>query len=243
MAGRAWIISATILGALAGGALGILWPKHYEAVAVMALNQAGADQQLNMDTERLIASSTAVMTLAAEELGASVGDVRGSVVVQLPRGATALEFAAERSDPDEASAYANAMAAAYSAQTQSANGDGQQEQLAIWEERVALLEEELAEAPDDSARAAAIRDRLTEAESNLLDVEFGPTGDTTGTATLISPAQASTTPASPGVVVFAAGGAVAGMLLGMCGAILSSRRTAPADTADIEFRDIVRGYQ
>lgn len=221
----------------------MFWPKHYEAVAVMTLNQASADQQLNMDTERLIASSTAVMTLAAEELDASVGDVRGSVVVHLPRGATALEFAAERSDADEAPAYANAMAAAYSAHIQSSDGRGQHEQIAMWEERVVLLEEELTEAPEDSARAAAIRDRLTEAESNLLDVEFGPTGHTTGTATLVSPAQAPTTPASPGLIVFAAGGAVAGMLLGMCGAILGSRRKTQKDTSEIDFRDIVRGYQ
>lgn len=221
--GWKWILTAAAIGAVLGAVVGLVWPKVYEATAVMTLEQPG--ETLNMETERLNASSAAVMAIAAEELGVSVGEVRESTTVQVPRGALALEFLAVRSTPEEAAEFANAMAEALMTYTVSGQTASSQNRVTLLEERIETLESELAEADPESRRAEVLAENLTEAEGELVEVELGLEDSRPSYATLVSPAQPPSSPTLPGVPVFAAGGLFAGGLLGMCVVMLWFRRS------------------
>lgn len=239
-AGRIWIVSMAVLGLGAGVLLGVLWPKYYEAEAVMTVESTDLSQSLNMETEQLVASSTAVMTRAADELNTTAGDVRASVRVYIPQGTTALEFVAEREVPEDAASYANSLATAYLDHLSTTNGASHAAQVQMWQGRIATLEEELEAAPADSNRAEAIAERLTESERALLDLELGPTeSDVIGS--IVSPAEAPVDAATPGLSIFVSGGLVAGALLGMCCAVFLSRPKPTANSTDAEFHDIVQG--
>lgn len=240
--GKRWIIGAAIAGVLVGAILVNIWPKNYEASAVMTLDHSGSQSSFNMETQRLIASSTAVMAHAANELGTSAGNVRSSVSVRIPPGAVALEFFAERPTADSAAAFANATADAYLVHVTAANGTSRNNETETLRDRISQLEEELANESADSSRAQALQERLAESELALVDAELGP-ADATISATLVSPAQPPPQTSTPGLAVFIAGGLTAGALLGACLAVYLKGRQNVADPTDAEFHDIVQGYK
>jgi uncharacterized protein involved in exopolysaccharide biosynthesis len=215
LAGWAWIVAAVVAGALVGALVGAQWPKSYEATAVLTIEPASAEAVLNMETEQVVASSTAVQSRAAEALGVTTGEVRSTVSVQVPRGAYALQFTATHSSPEQAAAFANAMAEAYGDQAQERVLEATTIRIETLVALIDDLQQELADNDEESARATAVEARLTAAERELLDLELNPDTGQAERGTLVSPAFPPSNPATPGWPVFAAGGLVAGLILGV----------------------------
>ncbi|MCE0486000.1 Wzz/FepE/Etk N-terminal domain-containing protein [Ornithinimicrobium sediminis] len=215
LAGWRWIVVAAVAGTLLGALVGTQWPKSYEATAVLTIEPSSAEDVLNMETEQVVASSTAVQSRAAEVLGVRTGEVRSTVSVQVPRGAFALQFTATHSSPEQAAAFANAMAEAYGDQAQERVQEATTNRIETLVALIDDLEQELADNDQDSARATAVESRLTAAERELLDLELNPETGVAERGTLVSPAFPPTTPATPGWPVFAAGGLVAGLIIGV----------------------------
>ncbi|MGO0577078.1 Wzz/FepE/Etk N-terminal domain-containing protein [Ornithinimicrobium panacihumi] len=218
--GWGWIVRLALLGAALGVAAGFLWPKTYEASAVLILSEQPGGQ-LSMETEQLVASSTEIMTHAAEGLGTTAAQVRQAVSVSVPRGAKALRFTAEADQAGRAAELANAVAVAY--RDQGTDAAALEAQVGQLQARVDDLGDRLAEATPGSSRARALVAELDSTEQQLLDLQIAAEAPAQQRGRLVTPAVAPSSPATPGVVVFGAGGLMAGAISGAALAMLLGR--------------------
>ena len=206
-----------------------VWPERYAATAVMTVEpvtvQSSASDGVNMDTERVVATSTEVLALAAEKLpDASVGELRDSAEVFVPRGADVLEFKFTSRDPQAAADSPNAIATAYGNQRVATAQRVLDEAIESLTTRIIELTGRIAALEEDDPVRASLElqvDTLQEQQANL-------TPSTFYSGSLVSPAVAPADSTRPALTVFIAAGLFLGMFLGVFVALTRARFAASA---------------
>ena len=227
-----WVLAATIAAFVAiGGAAWAVLPQTYTAFAqhtvepISVLSSGSSFSTVNMETERLVATSTSVLERAAAELDdASVGALREATVVEVPRGSQVLTFEVTTRSREQSAEWANAVASAYGdlrsdnarrvvAQTTTALADSI--------DRLQALSESQSPASDAREATQLQLDALRQEQAQLEATSFFP-------GTLVTPASAPEDSNRPGFPVFAAGALFLGLTLGGIAALLVTRaRSGP----------------
>jgi capsular polysaccharide biosynthesis protein/cellulose biosynthesis protein BcsQ len=113
----AWIVLFTAAGAAGAGLLSWSRTPTYESSAEVLVHSAGsataATQALDMATEKAIASSGAVIQLAADRLGVSPHSVASGMSASIQLNTHVMKISYASSDPVTAQRRAAALAAAY----------------------------------------------------------------------------------------------------------------------------------
>jgi uncharacterized protein involved in exopolysaccharide biosynthesis len=246
---RQWRVFAavTVLITVCAVALGVLWPDRYTArasVTVEAIPSAqGSAPDVNMETQRLIAQSTGVLSLAVEELGdTTVVRLRDDLEVAVPRESQVLEFSVTTGDAEESAETANAIASAYLAQRTS-----------VAQARITEASEALTATADEIAAQLAalepdnpLRSSL-ESQIRALQAQRAALIATSFTAgSLIDPAAVPREANTPSLLVFGAAGVFLGLLVGAFAALIwdrvsrARRRPAAAHAdADVDAKPTV----
>ena len=218
-----WLVGVTVLMALLGLALGLLWPDRYTATASVTVEAITIGEQtadVNMETQRLVARSTDVLSIAAANLDdVSVAELRGALEVNVPRGSQVLEFKVTAPSAEAAAEQANAVAEAYLEQRTVAV----EQRIAEASETLSTTANELATqaaglAPDDPRRAAL--DSQVRALQDQRAVLIATSFDA---GSLIDPAVEPTDTDKPKLYVFVAAGFFLGLFLGGFAALIRDR--------------------
>lgn len=226
-------VTVVVLGLAVG--LAFLWPTSYAATATLtveplALNPAaGQSTDVNMETERAVATSSTVLGPAAAELGGiTSAGLAGALQVSVPKGAQVLEFTVTLPNGDRAAAAANAIAGAYSDQ-RVANAervvDDARQKLT---ERIVALEASVPRGDDNTATNRAVSLQiiaLQESLATLSSATFSP-------GTLVGPATTPLESTRPSLMLFIVGGLFLGVLVGSFAALGRARYVAAQTTAD-----------
>lgn len=233
---RSWwaLVGMIVVCATAAAGVWFVFPQTYTALAqhtvepINVISSGSSFNTVNMETERVVATSTAVLERASEELGgADVGALREATIIQVPRNSQVLEFEVTTRDPGRSADWANALAAAYGEQRidnartvveQTANElTGSIQQLQT------LLDAQ----PEGSSERAATQQQL----QALLDQQARLTATPFFAGILVTPANVPSESNRPGIYVFVAAGLFLGLLLGAVLALIISRaRSASART-------------
>ena len=227
---RGWLLLVAFAIAFAVLALGAyqLWPQKFEATAVMTVEpltvssaSQGSGSEVNMETERVVATSSEVLTLAAKALGTqSISELRDGVVVSVPKGSQVLAFTVTAEDPMTAAQQANAIANAYS-ERRVANAEAVvADAITFLSGRIAELETQLAAADPQSENTQTLQAQIV----SLQNSQAALTSTTFYSGALISPAVEPSSSTRPSVAVFVAGGLFIGLFLGSFSALLYGRR-------------------
>ena len=217
---RGWkiLLAAVVIMVLAAVGLSFLWPVKYDATAVLTVepitvNQSGnTTGSVNMDTERVVATSTEVLEIAAAAIpGSSVRQLKDSTIVTVPKGSQVLSFTVTSEDPALASASANEIANAYSdrriATAQQVVNDSVDKLVS----RIQALTEQMNALPDGSAAVGTLTiqiQALQERQAALSSATFY-------SGSLVSPAVTPTSSTKPSTSVFVAAGLALGLFLGV----------------------------
>ncbi|PJJ72449.1 subunit length determinant protein [Diaminobutyricimonas aerilata] len=235
-----WVL-ITVFGVigigLAAGA-GFVWPERYEAKAVLTVEPIGALQpgtdEVNMETERVVATSTEVLTPAAEQLGwIAPRALATGVTVSVPKGSQVLEISYTDPDPQRAADAANAIATAYSEQRVQNAEKVVQSATDSLSARIGELQTQLDGVPAGSSAARAIDVQIVTLQERLATL----VSSTFYSGSIVSPAATPRDSTTPSLAVFLAAGAGLGVLLGLFVALVrarlreSSPRTATPQTA------------
>jgi capsular polysaccharide biosynthesis protein len=222
---RKWVTGVAVLAVtvVAAGILGALWPKSYQATAVIAVSPLAADPtrdiEVNIDTEAVIVTSRRVITGAADELGVDAKDLQDRTSVAIPTDSSALQVTVTADAADTAADQANAVADAYldyrAKQAEVLVRNYVREGL---DTQIESLLDGLA--PDTSASEKSMVQRrvaaLREKKSQILARTPGP-------GEVVSSATPPSSPSSPGVTMFIGAGLVIGALLGAAAALTHDR--------------------
>ena len=211
-------------------------------------------EEVNIDTERGVARSLSVASIAAEMIDndESPSSLLRNLSVEPVSDSQILVFNYSTGEPDEAFEAADAFAAAYlqfrteeadSAKTRSK--DALEAQLAeLIETRATLLEEKEA-LPADSSERTNLDDQLAVVEANESAIRFdlAELGSVqVDVGTVIDAAEVPASPASPSLKLNLAAGLLAGLVIGLLVAFIRERdalgaprtettRTPPTDGA------------
>lgn len=223
---RQWkvLVGVALAIAVAATVLGLVWPDRYTATAsvtVEAIPTADdATPDVNMETQRLIARSTEVLSLAADELpDTSVAELRAQLEVTIPRGSQVLEFRVTTGSADGSAEIADTIATAY------------------LDHRSAVAERRITEASDALALTAEqlraqlavlepdnpLRESL-EGQIRALDTQRAVLIATSIDAgSLIDPAATPQDTDTPSLYVFAGAGVFLGIFVGAFAALIRDR--------------------
>lgn len=220
---QGWLIIVVCVVLGVGGALAAsqVIPQKYEATAVLRVASltGSSNNVVDMETERVVAGSTSVLSKAAAALGDPSADIQDAVVVTIPKGSSVLEFTYTASSPAAASDGANAVANAYSDQrVESAQQafDDTNENLS---KRIAELEKQLAGESPGSVAARAVELQI----ASLQERQAASVSTTFSAGTLVSAATPPTSPAGLGTLVYLAAGFSLGFLVGLLLALIRYR--------------------
>lgn len=226
---RRWLIIllGLLLGALAGASFAATVPDRYESTAslvvapVISNPQTGSREEVNIRTEQEILGSQEVARRAAAALGLDGGEsLRRDVEVAAPQGSHILRVTVRGDTPRQAAEGANALATAYLELRGEVAANATERYLQGVDERI----EELRAEPSAPVTDGLI-ERLQEERSSVTPSDQDP-GRIIGSA--VPPAE----PSGPGLPITAAGGAMAGMLLGIAAAVLRERLDPRVRSAD-----------
>lgn len=197
------------------------WPVKYEATSVLTVSPVtDSSESVNMDTERVVARSDAVLGKAVNELGSkSVSELRDMLVVSVPKGSNVLQFSVTDSNPGAAANAANAIAKAYgSYRTSSAQAvvDAAIESITT---RIAELEKAKSKVREDSIGARAIDLQM----KSLQERQAALTATTYYPGSIVSSAVPPSRSLTPGLMLFIAGGLFTGLMVGTIFAITRER--------------------
>lgn len=220
-----------LLFSAAGFAVGVVYPKNYAATAtltVASLDVVDASGSVNMDTERVIAASTTVLTEAVTNLpDATVSGLRDAISVSVPKGSQVLEFTVTLPKPDAAAVAANAIASAYSSLRVETAEASVATATGTLTTRIADLESQKASqgANSKAGKAATIQiESLQESLATLNSATFDP-------GTIVSPAIAPSGPTRPSTTVFVAGAFALGLIIA---AFLALARARAREARELE---------
>lgn len=234
---RQWrLLLVIIVVALAAGVgANELWPERYESTAVItvepiAVSTTGqSSEPANMDTERVVASSTEVLTLAAKELnGPSVAELRDGLVVMVPKGAEVLSFGFTADTAEGAAAAANAIASAYQENRVTTARTVVEEASAGLTAGIAEIAAEAAALPADSPVRATLETQiqaLQERQAILRSASFNA-------GSIVSPAVAPSESTKPSMPILLAGALFVGIFVGCFVAMIRARFQRSRTEAD-----------
>lgn len=219
---RRWltVLVTLLLGALAGAAFAQYTPVRYSATSslvvasVVSNPMTGTREDVNIRTEQEILGSREVSRRAAESLNLDEeGDsaLRAEVEVAAPSGSQILQVTVRASTAEQAADGANAIANSYLDMRRENATEATERYLESVDQQI----EDLRAAPPTDATDGLI-ERLQQQRSSvaLLDLEPGQ---------IIGSAIPPGAPSGPGLLITVAGGAMAGLLLGVATAILTER--------------------
>ncbi len=242
---RMLIVVVVAVFMLLGALVSVLSTKEYTAesrvsVAPTSESGEGASEEVNIDTERGIAQSSAVATIAQDILGtdASPSDLLARVNVNPVGESTILAIRYTHVDPEEADRGADAFAQAYlDFRASEADAAARQTRQQLKAEQAAHageitgLEAELekltpwfVEYADLRARIRALEGAQATIERQLQDLS----SDAVDPGTIIDEAEIPISPSSPGLVLNLAGGALIGLVLALTATFVLERRNLGA---------------
>ena len=236
-----------------GAGFSLLSTKQYTAesrVSVTPISDpgAGTTEEVNIDTERGIAQSSAVATLAQGSLNsnASPSELLDRVSVDPGGEPTILAIRYTHTDPETAYRGADAFAQAYlDFRASQADEATRQARLQLTDEQaanaqeIAQLDIQLESLEPGSAEYADVNDRLqaldgaqTSLERQLQEL----TSDAVDPGTIIDEAEVPTSPSSPGLLLNVAGAALIGLVLALTATFVLERKNLGTrhDPADDE---------
>ncbi len=225
---QSWfVLVGTILALmLAGAAIFAVFPQTYTAQAqhtvepISVLSSGSSFNTVNMETERVVATSTAVLQRASDALdGVSVATLRDATVIEVPRNSQVLMFQVTASSGKKAAAWANALAEAYGEQRTTNARTVLEQTSAELDDAIQKLQDLLITQPEGSNTRAATQLQL----QALLDQQARLTSTPLFSGILVTPADIPGSSNRPSIIVFVAAGLFLGMLLGGISALLTSR--------------------
>lgn len=252
---QSWIVLVGTIAALTLIAVGIfaIYPQKYTAEAqhtvepISVLSTGSSFNTVNMETERVVATSTSVLNRAVEVLDdTTVEALRANTTVEVPRNSQVLVFQVTANTPQLAADRANALATAYGEQrTENARAvvEKTTEELgASITQLQTLLDSQTVGSSEYSATQLQLQ--------ALLDRQALITATPFYSGTLVTPADPPQKSNRPSILVFVAAGIFLGILLGAIAALIVSRvRNGPGtayrrsqaehadDDDDEEFED------
>lgn len=236
---RGWLLLLSIAAAFCVLAIVLFqfWPQKFEATAMMTVEPLtvnatqGSSNGVNMETERVVATSSEVLILAAKSLGSpSISELSEATQVTVPKGSQVLEFTVTAEDPMTAAQRANAVANAYS-ERRVANAEAVvAEAITFLSGRIAELEQQLAAADPAGENVQTLEAQIVSLQNNQASL----TSTTFYSGALISPAVDPSTSTRPSLPVFLAGGLFLGLFLGSFSALLYGRRRLALAAAEEE---------
>jgi len=223
---RQWkvLVIVALVISVAATVLGLMWPNRYTATASVTVEAiptvADVAPDVNMETQRLLARSTEVLSIADDRLGdTSVPALRGQLEVTVPRGSQVLEFHVTTGDAERSAEVADAIATAYLDQRTAAA----EQRIVEASDSLASTAEELrtqlaALAPDNPLRESL------DGQIRALDSQRAVLIATTIDAgSLIDPAAPPLDTDTPGLYVFVGAGVFLGLLVGAFAALMVDR--------------------
>ena len=225
---REWriLVSVIVVALVLAVAATVLWPQEFEAAAVLTVETTTVAQPgqatgaVNMDTERIVATSSEVLALAAKSIpNSTVEELRDSLVVSVPKGAQVLTFTLTADTPDAAAAGANAIAKAYHENrvaTAKQLVDGAVDNLAS---RIAELTTQAGTLPADSVVRATLEAQIQALQERQVLLE----STAFNAGSLVSPAVAPTSSTQPSAVIIFGAAIVLGAFVGVFAALLRAR--------------------
>lgn len=228
---RRWLTALLFLlvGALAGAIFAQATPDRYAATASLVVTpvvsnpMTGNREEVNIRTEQEILGSRAVSSRAAESLDLDEDNssvLRADIEVAAPSGSQILQVTVQADTPEQAADGANAIASSYLDMRRETTTDATERYIESVDQQI----EDLRTEPPTEATEALI-ERLQQQRSSvgLTDLEPGQ---------IIGSATPPTAPSGPGLLITAAGGAMAGLLSGVAAAVLRERLDHRVRSAD-----------
>ena len=204
------IIATTLVFGLFGYLAAQLYPTKYDATATVEVTGTSGVQETNMQTEQTIASSTSVLTAALKELsGGTVSELRDALSVTVPKDADVLQVTVKDDSARTAAAAANAVADAYLADRRDANDQQQQQGLKLLEAQITQFDDQIRETTSES-RKQVLESRLAALSSQYAAIR----ANVEQPGRILSDAEVPTSPSTPAMPVWVAGGLVLGALIG-----------------------------
>jgi capsular exopolysaccharide synthesis family protein len=232
------VIACVVLGA----AYSVLSTKQYTAesrVSVTPVFDPSSPQgeEVNIETERGIAKSSAVAGIAQEILGSntSPADLLDRLSVSVVGDSTILSIKYSHTDPESAFRGANAFAQAYldfrSSEADSANRqareqtegdrDDKVQQRTEIESQLQSLERGTPEYDEAAAQAQTLDGQISQLEAQLQDLRSQSQADP---GTIFDEAEVPGAPSSPGLLLNVAGATVIGLLLALTATFVLERK-------------------
>ena len=216
---RQWRVLVTVaaIAVMLAVITNFVFPLRYEANALLtveplaALQSDGGSIPVNMETERVVATSTEVLSRASKKIPAwTIRTLQDAVEVSVPKNSQVLDFGFSASTPEAAAAGANAIALAYNAQRVANAQRVVSEATQNIEGRVSAQVRQL-----DAIESGSTSRRNIELQIEALQGRLAALSSATFSAgSLISPAVAPAESTKPSLAVFIAAGLSVGVLLG-----------------------------
>lgn len=228
------LVGTIVAFALIGFGIFLIYPQKYTAEAqhtvepISVLSVGSSFNTVNMETEKVVATSTAVLERAVDDLDdTSIEALRANTVIEVPRNSQVLIFQVTANTPKLAADRANALANAYGAQrTDNARAVVEQTTAELGES-IAQLQAVVDSQPVNSSERAATQLQL----QGLLDQQARITATPFYSGALVTPADPPQQSNRPSVYVFIAAGLFLGILLGAIAALIVSRvRNGPGSS-------------
>lgn len=228
---RRWpiLLVALLIGAGSGALFARASPDSYEATTSLVVTPVvsnpitGNREEVNIRTEQEILGSREVARHAAEDLGTvedGASTPRADVEVAAPLGSQVLQVTVRGETPQEAADGADAVATAYLELRRESASDTTERYLEAADQQIEDLRSGGPTPATDSLIESLQQQRSSVA---LSDPDPGR---------IIGAATPPTSPSGPGLLITAAGGAMAGLLLGVCIAVLRERIDRQVRSAD-----------
>lgn len=225
---QSWLVlvGTIVVLMLAGVGIFAVYPQKYTAAAqhtvepISVLSSGSSFNTVNMETEKVVATSTAVLIRAVESLDdTSVEALRINTVIEVPRNSQVLIFQVTANTPELAAQRANAIATAYGDErTDNARAvvENMTKELGT---SITQLQTLLDSQAEGSSERAATQLQL----QALLDQQARITATPFYSGMLVTPADPPQQSNRPSILVFVAAGMFLGILLGAIAALVVSR--------------------
>ncbi|MGM7667947.1 YveK family protein [Microbacterium sp. A93] len=233
---QSWLVlvGTIVVFALAGVGIFAIYPQKYTAVAqhtvepISVLSSGSSFNTVNMETERVVATSTAVLTRATDGLDdTSVEALRANTTIEVPRNSQVLIFQVTANSPQLAADRANAVATAYGEE----RTDNAREVVERTTEELGNSIAQLQTLLDSQAEGSNQRAATQLQVQALLDQQARITATPFYSGTLVTPADPPQKSNRPSILVFVAAGMFLGILFGAIAALVVSRvRNGPGSS-------------
>ena len=232
---RSWfvLVGVIVLFALVGAGVFMIYPQKYTADAlhtvepISVLTSGSSFNTVNMETEKVVATSTAVLERAAAQLDdTSVDALRANTTIEVPRDSQVLVFHVTANTPALAADRANALAVAYGEERTKNARDVVTETTEELGKSITALQAVVSGLPEGSAERSAAELQV----QSLLDEQARITATPFYSGALVTPANPPQASNRPSVLVFIAAGLFLGILVGAIAALIVSRVRGPSQS-------------